>query len=425
MVIYVVERGDSLYSIGRRYGVSVDTLRTANQLLPTQPLVIGQALVIPKDMLTHQVAAGETLYTIARTYGTTVDGLLALNPSISNPSMIYPSQVLNVPAGAEPSRAVVVNGYCYPTIKQATLDMTLPNLTFLSPFSYMCTIDGGLIPIDDARLIASAYRQNVAPMMVITNTRPTGGFDTELSNTLLNNMQVQETLLDNIADTLNEKDYYGLNIDFEYISPNNREAYNAFLERVVRRFRPLGYVLATAVAPKTEVGQIGLLYEAHDYAAHGRLMDYVIIMTYEWGYMYGPPMAVSPVNQVEAVIKYAVSAIPSEKILMGMPNYGYIWTLPYQRGTAATNISNVSAVRIAAENGTNIEFDLKSQAPFFRYYTDGIQHEVWFQDARSVQAQLKLVDKYDLGGISYWLINTYFSQGWLVFNSMYNVEKRF
>lgn len=426
MVIYVVQSGDSLFSIARAYGVTVELLQAANQILPDQRLVVGQALVIPTDFVTHTVAPGDTLYSIARRYGTTVEKLIELNPLVqSNPNFIRVGQLITVPAGAEPTRSIVVNGYCYPEIPQSILDMTLPDLTFLSPFSYRVTAEGTLIPIDDTRLINAAYRRNVAPLMVITNTRPTGGFDPDLVSTVLNDMTVQRTLIENLARTLHEKQYYGLNIDFEYIPPADRDAYNAFLERIVARLRPIGYVLMTAVAPKLSADQQGQLYEAHDYAAHGRLMDYVVIMTYEWGYLYSPPMAVAPADQVERVLQYAVTEIPPQKILMGMPNYGYDWTLPHVSGTAANPISNVGAVRLAAQYGSPIMFDQVAQSPFFNYTTNGTRHEVWFEDARSVQTKLRFVEQYNLAGVSYWTINQYFSQNWLVLRSMYTVTKRF
>jgi spore germination protein len=65
------------------------------------------------------------------------------------------------------------------------------------------------------------------------------------------------------------------------------------------------------------------LYQGHDYPVHGALVDHVIIMTYDGGYTFGPPMAVAPLNEVVKVLNYAVTAIPREKIFMGIPNYGY------------------------------------------------------------------------------------------------------
>ena len=134
-------------------------------------------------------------------------------------------------------------------------------------------------------------------------------------------------------------------------------------------------------------------------------------------------MAVSPVNMVRRVLDYAVTEIPAGKILMGMPNYGYNWTLPFVQGTAAKPVTNVGAVTLAGQVGARIQYDETSQAPFFRYYDGGKQHEVWFEDARSVRAKLRLVAEYGLAGVSWWNLNALFRTNFLVLQSMYSVEK--
>jgi spore germination protein len=261
-------------------------------------------------------------------------------------------------------------------------------------------------------------------MMVITNLEEGAGFSSELANTILTNEQLQTTLINNIVSTLQEKNYYGLDVDFEYIYPEDRENYNQFMRRVVNTLRPMGYTVTVALAPKNSANQRGLLYEAHDYAAMGAIVDHVILMTYEWGYTYGPAMAVSPINQVRRVLDYATSVIPSNKILMGMPNYGYDWTLPFVRGSAARSLSNTAALTLAGNVGAAIQFDATSQAPYFNYYdNEGRRHEVWFDDARSISARLRLVDDYNLGGVSYWTINSFNAVNWAVLSSMYDVSK--
>ena len=66
--------------------------------------------------------------------------------------------------------------------------------------------------------------------------------------------------------------------------------------------------------------------------AIGGIADSVLLMTYEWGYTYGPPMAVAPINHVRRVAEYGASVIDPEKIQMGIPNYGYDWPLPFVQG---------------------------------------------------------------------------------------------
>ena len=145
---------------------------------------------------------------------------------------------------------------------------------------------------------------------------------------------------------------------------------------------------------------------------------------YEWGYTYGPAMAVAPLNMVERVLNYAVKEIPSEKILMGVPNYGYDWTLPFIEGTAARAVSNIRAVTLAGEVNASINFDETAKAPYFNYFdSNQRKHEVWFEDARSLQAKYELVNKYNLGGISFWNLNTLFRTNFLVLESMYTIMK--
>lgn len=115
------------------------------------------------------------------------------------------------------------------------------------------------------------------------------------------------------------------------------------------------------------------------------------------------------------MVEYALSEIPAEKLVLGIPNYGYDFTLPYVKGESkATTLSNVGAVELAWEKNASIEFDENAQAPFFRYMENGVQHEVWFEDARSIRAKLDLADEKELSGISFWNLMNYFPQSWAV-----------
>lgn len=419
-----MKSGDSIYSISRLYGVPMQRIIDDNALSNPEVLVVGQALVIITNNVRHTVTAGESLYTIARQYNTTVQRIQNANPEITDPAAINIGQVINVPVASTPLRSIEVNGYAYPNISRTVLTSTLPHLTFISIFSYQVRPDGSLVEINDTSVIQTARQARVSPLMVITNIKEGESFDSDLAHTILTNAEVQNTVIENVISTMQNKNYTGVDIDFEYVYPYDRESYNQFVRNMVNRLRPLGFTVSTALAPKISGDQPGLLYEAHDYPVHGSLVDHVILMTYEWGYTYGAPQAVAPIDQVERVLQYATSVIPSRKILMGMPNYGYDWTLPFTPGTAARSLSNTAAVDLAARVGAEIKFDEKAQSPYFNYYdSNGREHVVWFEDARSVEAKLRLVNKYNLGGVSVWTITSFFPQMWWVLTSMYNVVK--
>jgi len=369
------------------YGTSPEQIIFDNKLMNPDRLVVGQTLVINN---------------------------VAKNPNLENSLYINPVN----------KRTIIVNGYTYPNTDPAILSSAFPYLTYISIFSYQVLPDGNLTPIDDQPVIEQAIQSGVAPKMVVTNIEQGGDFSSELAREIFTSDQAQDRMIQNILNTMSKKDYVGVDIDFEYLYPEDRERYNDLLEKIRNAIHPYGYILSAAIAPKTSAQQPGLLYEAHDYSAHGYYDDEVIIMTYEWGYTYGPPMAVAPINEVEKVIQYAVTEIPSRKILMGIPNYGYIWELPYVQGSAATVISNPEAVNLAARVNAAIQYDYTAQSPFFNYYDErGIEHIVWFEDARSIYAKLQLVEKYNLGGVSYWTVNNPFPQNWLVLRTMFDIMR--
>lgn len=136
-------------------------------------------------------------------------------------------------------------------------------------------------------------------------------------------------------------------------------------------------------------------------------------------------MAVAPLNEVRRVVEYAISEIPPDKINLGIPNYGYDWALPYQRGTTrATAISLQRAVQIAIENDVAIEFDPVAMSPHFNYTKDSVTHEVWFEDVRSYREKFSLISEYGLRGAGYWQIMTLFRPNWLLLSDTFRIQKK-
>jgi spore germination protein len=263
-MIYTIKAGDTLYKIAQMYNTSIEELVRINGLTRPNDLAIGQNIWIPTPTTssTYTVKAGDTMYLIATNFGITLDQLIRANPSINNPNYIQVGKVINIP-NTKPT--IEVNGYAIANISENTLQRTLPYLTYLSIFSYQAKSDGSLTPLFENSLINQARNVNVAPIMVVTNIGESGGFDSDLGHTILTNNQVQETLINNIIRILTEKNYSGVDIDFEYLYPEDRVSYLNFLRNLKNKLTPLGLSLSVAVAPKYRDNQSGILYEAHDY----------------------------------------------------------------------------------------------------------------------------------------------------------------
>jgi len=422
MQIHVVQPGETLWLIAQRYGVTVTEIVAANQLESPSKLVSGLALVIPTPTQTHTVQPGENLTQIARRYGTTVEDISNLN-QIQNPNMIISGTILTIPK----SKPIIdVNAYTINTGETGAREIQEVGqyLTYWMPFAYTIREDGELNSIDDTEMLKSAAAENIVPVIAITNFSATDA-GSSLAHSVLASTDIQDVLLTNILKVMKEKGFQGLNIDFENVFPADRELYNQFLQRAVDRLHPEGYSVSTALAPKISGEQIGLLYEAHDYAAHGRIVDFVVLMTYEWGYRLGPPQAISPLNEIKKVLDYAITVIPRNKILFGFQIYARDWLLPHVQGQEAETFSQQEAIRRAIQYGVAIQYDPIAQSPFYRYTdAEGRNHVVWFEDARSAQAKFDVVKDYNLLGISYWVLGYPFPQNWLLLKDNFTIRKR-
>lgn len=379
MQIYVVQPGDSVDVIAAAFGVPAEELIYANQLLYPYRLAIGQAMLIPG-----------------------VEGL--------------------VPFG----RAAANNGYAYPFIQDDILRESLQYLSELSIFSYGFGFDGALVSpaLDESWMIDAARAAGVRPILTLTPFGPDGNFNNYLISSVLRDAAARQRLLDELAATVQDKGYSGIDVDFEYILAEDRDAFTQLVADLADLMHQQGATLSVALAPKLSADQPGLLYEGMDYAALGAVADYVLLMTYEWGYTYSEPMPIAPLNWMRRVLDYAITEIPPEKIDLGIANYAYDWTLPYVKGESmARSFGGVEAMRLAADTGAEILFDELAASPHFNYRQDGVEHEVWFEDVRSFTAKFELINEYGLRGGGWWQIMRLFRAGFLLANHLFEITK--
>lgn len=381
MEIYVVRPNDTVDEIARQQGADVNSIIEINQLEAPYRLAVGQSLLF----------SGKTP---------------------RQAELVRPSD----------RRLVFRSGYAYPYITPSVMEETLSWLWEVAVFSYGFTDSGDLIPPsrDDSWIIREALNLGVMPTLTLTPLGADGRFNNYLVSTLVRQPALQRRLVTGLASVMLEKGYQAVNIDFEYVLKEDRDAFTTFVAYTANVLNTLGYQVSVALAPKHSDDQPGLLYEGIDYGGLGAAANWVILMTYEWGYTYGPPMAVAPINQVRRVVEYALTKIPASKICLGVPNYGYDWPLPYRSGvTAARTIGNLEAVQTAVFYGVPIRFDQTAQSPYFRYWQYGTEHEVWFEDVRSWRQKFLLVERYGLKGIAVWQLMRLFRAGWVLSDAMF------
>ncbi|WP_028777464.1 glycosyl hydrolase family 18 protein [Shimazuella kribbensis] len=342
-------------------------------------------------------------------------------PPINDTENYQPIASINKPK-------IEVLGFLDPTnAKRATENVKRfsPQLTYIAFFSYNAKANGELVHLKQNQPLETAHKQNVTPMMVITNLGEKN-YSPEIAHKLFTDPIASKRFITNIVTTMKQKGFRALNIDFEHMYEKDKKLYNGFLETLIPIVKQNGFLVSTDLAPKSSDKQGGAWAGAHDYAFHGKVADFVVLMTYDWAYSEGPPNPIAPTPEIRKILDYAVTKIPRHKIMMGFPLYGYDWNIPHHEAKKPAKIvSPQEAIRIAQTTGAQIQYDNKAEVPFFHYENPkGKQHEVWFENEQSAQAKFNLVKKYKLRGIGYWAISHRdFPRNWTLLEENFHIRK--
>ncbi len=424
MLIHIVQSGETLFAIASLYGVDESILAFNNDISDPLRLPVGQPIAVVEPTVVHIVKSGETILSISELYGVSPEDIYRRNLFLNGEGNIFPNQLLYIETEREVLGTFATGGYAYPFISEPLLRRALPFMGSLMPFTYGFRPDGTLISPDDEEMLTIADDYFTEPIMHLSTLTEEDIFSVELAEALFASVETQRVLLDNVIANMQQKGYTSLDVDFEFLGRENAVAYADFVRYCRERLRPYGFGVMTALAPKTSDDQPGALYEGHDYALLGEAADAVLLMTYEWGYTYGPPMAVSPIKPVRDVVDYALTRIPAEKILLGISNYGYDFTLPYVQGVSrAPSVSTRRAFSLAAEYGAEIFFDETVLAPYFDYTAEGVAHRVWFEDVRSISYRLRLMAEKGLRGALWWNLNRENNQSLVAINDLIDVKR--
>ena len=109
---YTVKRGDTLWGIAKKFGVTVSAVVNANNIRNPNLIYVGEVFIIPhmtsaesSGYTLYTVRRGDTLWGISRKFGTSINSIVALN-GIKNPNLIYAGEVFKIPS-ARSEQAVI------------------------------------------------------------------------------------------------------------------------------------------------------------------------------------------------------------------------------------------------------------------------------------------------------------------------------
>ena len=427
MIIHVVQQGDTLQKIATYYGTSVQILVQDNGLINPDSLVIGQCIIIAIPETTYIVQEGDTLENIAYSHNVTLMQLFQNNPFLSDREYIFPGDRIVI--SYNKTGKLSTHGNAVPYINRETYRKTLPYLTYISVVNYTATDTGDIVSYyDDEEFIQIAKDYSVMPLLFLTTLTLQGESNISTAYELLLREDSQERLLNNLLIILREKGFFGINISIEYIREGNLPYIERAYSSMAAKLKEEGFQVFVTINPNISVIDDELVFQRVDYTNLGIIADSITLMNYEWARNLNPPSPISSINQIELYLEYLGSAIVPYMLSIGLATIGYDWELPFIAGISSVHaLTHASAVALARNEGAVIQFDEISQTPYFVYSNSNnpfpVDHIVWFIDARSIDALLRLVVEHDLKGTGIWNITVYNTQLWLIINSQFEIEK--
>lgn len=248
--------------------------------------------------------------------------------------------------------------------------------------------------------LAEAAEALGIPVYGLVHNMENGMFSAEIARSVLSDPARRSRAVADMLAIAQAHGLAGIDIDIENVPGDLRPHYTALATEAAAVLKPHGIRLTLSVPAKTWDDRTSNWGGAFDYAALGEAADQVAIMAYD-EHTYGLPAGpVASLPWVERVAAYAVTQIPPEKILLGIPAYGYAWVSGTRH--VVKGLSTAGAYQLAARHGAEVRWDAEAQVPYFTYTEGGVSHVVYFENGQSAAAKLEVVTRYGLGGIAIW-----------------------
>ncbi|BDG59973.1 glycosyl hydrolase family 18 protein [Caldinitratiruptor microaerophilus] len=325
-------------------------------------------------------------------------------PAPLSPAPAPPAPGREDPAPSLPRDRLLVLGYYTEdwdgdTRSLESLRRAGTRVDLVASFQFRVTAGGELAGRAYPRLTDRARRSRT-PVLALFHNYAGSGFDRGIARSILATAEARERSARAVAWTVREGGFAGVNIDLENIPPSLRGAFTDYVRRIAAHLRPDGYLVTISAPAKLGDERQNGWTGAFDYRALAPLVDLFVVMAYDQHLPGGPAGPIAAPDWVEAVIRYARSQIPAEKILLGVPQYAYDWI---EGTTQGRGLSVPGAHGLAEKSGAPVLWDEGAGSGLFRYTDpEGRRRVVYVEDRRGLEQKLVLARKYGLRGVAIW-----------------------
>lgn len=270
-------------------------------------------------------------------------------------------------------------------------------LNSVLPAWYQVSSDGILQSLDtqgmsDAILSeARAHNLHVLPSIG-------SSFDPTRVEKLMNDTSLRSKFISDLIAEASKKHYDGFDIDWEQMNPSDETQFTSFISDLSQSLRSKNLLLSISLEAKTGTDEDQASTASENWDTLGRLADQLRIMAYDFHYEQSDPGPTTPLLEYREVIAYSLTHLPKEKIVMGLPTYGYEWILGkvgtgYQYDDMQNRITQIGVQTLRDDRDQTLHAQFRSN--------DGV-HELWFDDALSIAQKIQIAQTSNINQFSFW-----------------------
>lgn len=344
----------------------------------------------------YSVKPGETIWSIAEKFEIHPGDMITAN-ALMGLNAVYSGQRLIIPGFRGKFHREMV-GFWEVGQNSGSAAVLPAVLTMLCPCWAELNDNGSISAKIDPQLLEEARQKRIKVYIHVQSF----DFDGDITDRVLEKSQHRHQLIRQLLSLLEEHRLTGVNFHVKNVSSHNRDYLTRLIHEMAQSLGPEGFSVMVTVPAKT--GDSGGNHWAHayDYHAIGAVADHMIIEAYDFHWAEGHPGPIAPTFWVKDLLDYALMEISAEKIILGLPCYGYDWMITGR--TRAQHLTYQRAMELCERHQAEMFWEQDAEAPYFYYFASGEEHQVWFENRESLLAKLLLVQKYHLGGVAFWSI---------------------
>lgn len=199
---------------------------------------------------------------------------------------------------------------------------------------------------------------------------------------------VRNELLESIIKAA--EPYDGVQIDFELVSAADKEHFWSFLQELKTGLG--SKILSAAIPARTKT----LSNDAYDYKTIADIVDRIIVMAYDEHWSGSKPGSIASLSWCKNVSNYALSVIPSKKLVIGLPFYGRAWSDDDTTGA----YRNSSVQRVMKEQDIRAPERVQGIPTFT--FSKTVNFTFFYEDLHSLYARLSMYKEMETRSVAFW-----------------------